>query len=144
MNHHDQIYIDGTWRGSSADKTIDVIHSTTEEVMASVPSGSAQDVNDAATAARRAFDGFAASARETRCSQLHAIADGLEARADELSMLIASEVGMPLPMTRAIQVAGPIAAVRYYAELLERYPFEEEVGSSLVVKEPVGVVACIT
>jgi acyl-CoA reductase-like NAD-dependent aldehyde dehydrogenase len=149
MSHHHQIYVDGAWCDSSAGGTIDVIHSTTEEVMASVPAGNEQDVALAVAAARRAFDAaagreHAASDRATRAAQLGAIADALEARADELSILIASEVGMPLPMTQAIQVAGPIAALRYFAKLVERYPFEEEIGHSLVVREPVGVVACIT
>jgi acyl-CoA reductase-like NAD-dependent aldehyde dehydrogenase len=62
----------------------------------------------------------------------------------ELAELIASEVGMPIRLAGPIQVGLPTMVMGTYAQLLADFPFEEQVGHSLVVREPVGVVGCIT
>uniref|UniRef100_UPI0013D15887 aldehyde dehydrogenase family protein n=1 Tax=Acinetobacter baumannii TaxID=470 RepID=UPI0013D15887 len=62
----------------------------------------------------------------------------------ELAQLIAGEVGMPIKLARAIQVGGPVYNWSNFAKLLSTFEFEEHVGNSLVVREPVGVVGAIT
>ncbi len=144
MQTYEQFYIDGAWRTPSGSGAIDVIDSGTEAVIGRIPAGDAADAHAAVAAARAAFDGWAATPPAERAAYLHAITANLKARADELAQLITGEVGMPIKLSRAIQVGGPLHAWGTYAKLAETFAFEQQVGNSLVVREPVGVVAAIT
>jgi betaine-aldehyde dehydrogenase len=123
---------------------IDVIDSTTEEVMARIPEGTPADIDRAVSAARAAFVSWAETAKEERAKYLEAISARLAARRDEIAAVIAAEVGMPLPLATAVQAGLPAMVMGSYAKLLADYSFEEHVGNSLIVREPVGVVGCIT
>ncbi|HKN88656.1 MAG TPA: aldehyde dehydrogenase family protein, partial [Acidimicrobiia bacterium] len=144
MIERDAIYIDGAWVPSGGTGTIDVHGAATEEVVGRIPDGVAADVDRAVTAARAAFPAWAATAAEERAKHLTRIQEGLAARQSELAELIATEVGMPLKLAAMIQVGLPVAQVANYAQILREFRFEEEVGNSLVVKEPIGVVGAIT
>jgi aldehyde dehydrogenase (NAD+) len=144
MQTYEQFYIDGAWRAPSGRGTIDVIDSGTEAVIGRIPAGDAADAQAAVAAARAAFDGWAATPPAERAGYLRTITANLKARAEELAQLITGEVGMPIKLSRAIQVGGPIHAWGTYAKLAETFAFEQQVGNSLVVREPVGVVAAIT
>jgi acyl-CoA reductase-like NAD-dependent aldehyde dehydrogenase len=144
MHNYQQLYINGKWVTPSGKGVIDVIHSATEEVMGHVPEGDEADANAAVAAARAAFDQWSRSTPDQRAGVLARIKDGLKARSDELAQLIAGEVGMPLKLAGPVQVGSPIANFGYYAKLVGTYEWEESTGNSKVVKEPVGVVACIT
>ncbi|CAJ0897143.1 3-succinoylsemialdehyde-pyridine dehydrogenase [Ralstonia mannitolilytica] len=144
MQQRDKLFINGKWVAPQAKGVIEVIHSATEEVMGTIPEGSAADAEAAVTAARAAFDGWAATPVAKRAEYVQKIADGLKARSEELAQLIAGEVGMPIKLARAIQVGGPVYNWGNFAKLLGTFEFEEHVGNSLVVREPVGVVGAIT
>jgi aldehyde dehydrogenase (NAD+) len=144
MIERDAIYIDGSWVPSGGTGTIDVYGAATEEVVGRIPDGVAADVDRAVAAARAAFPGWSATAPEERAKHLQRIQDGLAARQAELAELIATEVGMPLKLSAMIQVGLPTAQVGNYAQVLRDFAFEEQVGHSLVVKEPIGVVGAIT
>src|SRR5258705_3496589 len=143
-NHH-QFYVNGKWVQPAGTGMIDVINSTAEEVMGRVPEGAAEDINAAVAAARAAFSAWAETPPAERARYLAAIAEKLQARMNEIAEVIASEVGMPLPLATGVQAGLPAAVMSYYAKLLGEFKFEDEpVGNSLVVREPVGVVGCIT
>jgi acyl-CoA reductase-like NAD-dependent aldehyde dehydrogenase len=144
MKHYEQFYIGGQWVAPHGKGTIDVFDSGTEAVMGRIPEGVEADAEAAIAAARAAFDGWAATPATERGAYLQKIADNLKARTDELAGLIAGEVGMPLKLARAIQVGGPVYNWGAYAKLASEFQYEERVGNSLVVREPVGVVAAIT
>jgi acyl-CoA reductase-like NAD-dependent aldehyde dehydrogenase len=144
MIERDAIYIDGSWVPSGGTGTIDVYGAATEEVVGRIPDGVAADVDRAVAAARAAFPAWSATAPEERAKHLQRIQDGLAARQAELAELIATEVGMPLKLSAMIQVGLPTAQVGNYAQVLRDFAFEEQVGHSLVVKEPIGVVGAIT
>ncbi len=141
---HDKLFINGQWVKPAGTGTIEVINSTTEEVMGSIPEGSADDVNAAVAAAKAAFESWSTTATEERRRYLQLIADKLAAKKDEIAALVAAEVGMPLPLATAVQAGMPAMVMGSYAELLGSFQFEETIGKALVVKEPVGVVGCIT
>jgi len=141
---YDKLYIDGAWVPSSGKGKIDVINPSTEEVIASIPEGTAEDVGRAVAAAERAFESWSQTPVATRAAYLKQLAAGLGARMKEIGETIAAEVGMPVGLATAIQAGLPIANTNNFATLVESYAFEEQVGTSLVVREPVGVVACIT
>lgn len=139
-----EFFIDGRWVSPlSADRT-NVINAFSEEVIASIPMGNSVDVDCAVAAAAKAFDSWSALPASRRSRYLQNIALGLQKRAEELAQVICAEVGMPIKLSRIIQVNGPIAQWNSIAELLENYAFEENVDNSLVSKEAVGVVAAIT
>lgn len=144
LSIHEKLYVNGEWVEPNGKGMLDVINSTTEEVMGRVPEGTPEDVNRAVAAARRAFDSWSSTAPGERAGFLQKISDGLAARQNEIAAIIASEVGMPLPLAMAVQAGMPAMVMGTYAKLLADYSFEEQIGNSLVVKEPVGVVGCIT
>lgn len=144
MTAYDKIYIGGAWVPSAGSGTIDVIDSVTEEVMATIPNGNAADVDKAVAAARAAFDTWSTTSAEERAKYLTRIGEALGARMDELATTISRETGMVKAMSKVIQVGLPINSFNSAATLAETFNYEEQVGNSLVVREPIGVVGCIT
>ncbi|HVA42426.1 MAG TPA: aldehyde dehydrogenase family protein [Acidimicrobiales bacterium] len=144
MHNRDKIYVNGAWVESTGTGTIDVINSTTEEVMGHVPEGTPEDVDRAVAAARAAFDDWAAVSVEERAKYLQRITEGLQARMGDIATLVSQEVGMPTNLSMMIQAGLPTMTFGSMGQILDAFPFEEEVGNSVVVREPVGVVGCIT
>jgi aldehyde dehydrogenase (NAD+) len=144
VQDRDRIYIDGAWARSAGAGTIDVIEAATEEVIGGIPEGTPEDVDAAVSAARGAFDGWAQTSIEERSGLMQAIAEGLGARADEIGEMVAREVGMPKKLAVRIQAGLPAVSFGSMPELLAETALEEEIGNSLIVREPVGVVGCIT
>src|SRR5882762_977063 len=140
----DKLFIGGRWVAPSGREMIDVHNAGTGEVMGRVPAGNASDVDAAVAAARRAFESWSNTPADKRAEFLEKISANLKARADELAKTIAQEVGMPLKLSGRIQAGLPIANFANYARLLREFQWEQKVGNSLVVREPVGVVAAIT
>jgi aldehyde dehydrogenase (NAD+) len=144
LHVRDHLYVDGAWVAPSSDHVLDVVNPATEEVAGRIPLGTPADVDRAVAAARAAFPAWSQSPLEVRQEALTRIADGLEARADELTVLIATELGMPALQARPIQVGLPLATFRTAPAIVEEVPWRTELGNSLVLREPVGVVGCIT
>jgi acyl-CoA reductase-like NAD-dependent aldehyde dehydrogenase len=140
----DQFYINGQWAAASSKETIDVHNAGTGEVMGSVPAGTETDMNAAARAARVAFDSWSQLPVAKRAEYLAKISAGLKQRAEELARTIAQEVGMPIKLAGRIQAGLPIATFANYAKIAAEFAFEDKVGNSVVLREPVGVVGAIT
>ncbi len=140
----DTLYIDGAWVPSSGTGSIDVIDSTTEEVMGTVPEGTPEDVDRAVAAARAAFPAWSARPVAERTALLTNVSEQLAARMDELADLITHEVGMPLVLSQLVQVGLPLNSFATAAQVADDFTWEQTVGNSLVVREPIGVVGCIT
>ncbi len=137
-------YINGQWVKAQSIETMPVHDSSTEELIATVPAGTADEAATAVLAARAAFNGWAALPVETRAAYVDKIAAGVKARTDELALAIAREVGMPLKMAKAIQVGGPAWHWGNFAKVARNFEWEKKVGNSIVAREPIGVVGCIT
>ena len=144
MQVRDKLYIDGAWVPSTGTKTLEVINSTTEEVMGTIPEGTKDDVEKAVAAAKTAFQTWSQVSIEERGKYLQRITEGLQARMQEIGTLIAQEVGMPANLSMMIQAGLPAMTFGSQAQILDSFEFEEQIGHSLVVKEPVGVVGAIT
>jgi aldehyde dehydrogenase (NAD+) len=140
----EKLYVNGQWVEPAGKGMLDVINSTTEEVMGRIPEGNAEDINRAVAAASAAFERWSMTSAAERAGFLQKIAEGLVARQSEIAAVIASEVGMPLPLATMVQAGMPAMVMGSYAKMLGEYSFEEQIGNSLVVKEPVGVIGCIT
>jgi aldehyde dehydrogenase (NAD+) len=144
MEVRDKLYIGGAWVPSAGSGTIEVVNSATEEVIGTVPEGVPQDVDEAARAAAQAFPAWSATSVDERSKTLLRVQEALTGRASELATLISKELGMPFTLSNLIQVGLPSMNFANAAQVVVEFPFEEEIGSSLVVREPVGVVGCIT
>jgi betaine-aldehyde dehydrogenase len=140
----DKFYIDGAWVTPVGTGTLDVIDASTEEVMGRVPDGVDADANRAVEAAAHAFETWGQTTAQERRALLMKLREGLAARIDELGEIMAGEVGMPLAMSKNIQAGLPLVSIDNFVKILADYRFEERIENSLVVKEPVGVVAAIT
>jgi betaine-aldehyde dehydrogenase len=142
--NRDKLYINGAWIPSTGAGAIDVINPATEEVIGRIPEGTPEDVDKAVAAARAAFETWSQTSIDERVKYLQAITAELQKRQEDLATTIASEVGMPIMMSRLIQAGAPIMTFSTAPMILQQTQFEEQIGNSLVVKEPVGVVGCIT
>ncbi|MFJ3657210.1 aldehyde dehydrogenase family protein [Streptomyces nigra] len=144
MQAHDGMYIDGAWRPAAGQDVIEVVNPADEQVIGTVPAGTAADVDAAVRAARAALPGWAATPPAERAARLTALRDVLDARRDEIAETVTAELGAPLKFSQAVHAAVPIAVAGSYAELAGTYAFEEKVGNSTVYQEPIGVVGAIT
>ncbi len=140
----DALFIDGQWIASDGKAAIEVMDATTEEVVGTVPEGTPADVDRAVSAARRAFPNWSALELEDRVAFLTAISEALGRRMESLADLITHEVGMPRALSQAVQVGLPILSFSSMAQVTAEFTWEETIGNSLVVREPVGVVGAIT
>ncbi|MER5729962.1 aldehyde dehydrogenase family protein [Streptomyces sp. NPDC002138] len=144
MKAHDGMYIGGEWRPAAGQDRIEVVNPADEQVIASVPAGTEEDVDAAVRAARAAFPGWAATPPAERAARLGALRDVLVARKSEIAETITAELGSPLGFSEMVHVGAPIAVAHSFAELGAAYAFEERIGNSTVLLEPVGVVGAIT
>ena len=144
MKAHDGMYIDGAWRPAAGQDVIEVVNPVDEQVIGTVPAGTAEDVDAAVRAARAALQDWAATPPAERAARLAALRDVLVTRADEIAETVTAELGSPLKFSQAVHAGVPIAVAGSYAELAATYAFEEKTGNSVVHQEPVGVVAAIT
>jgi acyl-CoA reductase-like NAD-dependent aldehyde dehydrogenase len=145
MQHYAHFYIDGTWRAPAGTNAIDVRSASTEEVIGRVPRGTTRDVDAAVDAARRAFGGaWGETTAEERAEWLDRLAAALKARVPAVARTIAQEVGSPITMATSIQAGSPVAITSSFAQIARSARWEDEIGNSLVVREPYGVVGAIT
>jgi aldehyde dehydrogenase (NAD+) len=136
--------IGGRMLDESTDR-IDVVNPATEEVIGSVPAGTAADVDAAVAAATEAFASWSATPVAERAALVRRISERLAARRDEIAATITAEMGSPITFATKVQASLPAATSGGLADLLDAgYSFSEEIGNSLVLREPVGVVGCIT
>jgi len=144
MHVRDKLYINGQWVASSSTSVIEVIDAGTEEVFATIPEGTADDVEVAVAAAAAAFPAWAATPVKDRAALLAKVAEQLGARNGEIAEVISHEVGMPLLFSSLIQAGLPTGTFADAAARAPEFAWDEQVGSSLVTREPVGVVGAIT
>jgi aldehyde dehydrogenase (NAD+) len=140
----DKVFIGGEWVEPSGADPIEVVNATTEEVMGTIPGCTPVDADRAVEAAREAFESWSQTPREERAGYLAAIAARLGERAEEIAATISQELGMPLKLSQMIQVGLPTAQFGAMPKLIEEIEWEEEIGNSRVLREPVGVVGAIT
>lgn len=139
-----ELYINGRWQAPKTQDTIEVFDSFTEDVMGVVPGGGEADAVEAVLAARAAFPAWTKVPLAERIALVNAMADGLTAREDELSKIMAREVGSPIATALRVQVGLAVNVFKTMAEAAEHLDDEERIGNSLILRQPVGVVGAIT
>ncbi|MFF2060136.1 aldehyde dehydrogenase family protein [Rhodococcus qingshengii] len=140
-----KIYVDGAWIESTGSGRIDVLNPATEELIGTVAEGTVEDVDAAAKAARKAFPAWSALSGGERAEYLSKAAAIIAERTDDLAALVSQDMGMPIGFAKPVQIGMPLANLNAFAELARTYDFDaHEVGNSLIVREPAGVVGAIT
>jgi aldehyde dehydrogenase (NAD+) len=142
MQHFDKFYIDGQWVTPINSRPFELVNPATEEPFATVSLGSADDVDLAVQAARKAFQAYSESSKQFRMELLGRIAQKLEEREKELMVAITQELGAPATFTA--QVGAAVAAFRQAISILESYEFETHLGTNIIRREAIGVCGLIT
>ena len=144
MTHALQFYIDGTWVDPVVPNRFPVIDPSNEDAIADISMGSEADVDRAVAAAKRAFQTFGFTTPAERLALLRRIVEVYKTRMPDLAVAVSREMGAPRPFALSNQVGIGLAHLQKIADVLEGFAFEERKGTSLIVKEPVGVVGLIT
>jgi aldehyde dehydrogenase (NAD+) len=139
-----EIFINGKWQESAGTETITVINPATEEPLATIPRGTVTDVDAAATAAASALEVWSHSSLDERAAVLRQIAASIEARAQEITRTIVSEVGQPERLAAQLQTASPAENLRIIADSIFEVGWDERIGHTVVHRAPAGVVGAIT
>jgi aldehyde dehydrogenase (NAD+) len=139
-----KFYIDGAWQTPASKKTRPVVNPATEEVLYEIALGSQEDVDKAVVAARRAFETFSQSTREQRVELLGRIIEAYKRRMKDIGAAISDEMGAPLGFAERFQAGAGLGHLMTTLDVLKSYPFEERLGSAMLVREPVGVIGMIT
>ncbi|NLD77338.1 MAG: aldehyde dehydrogenase [Acidimicrobiales bacterium] len=145
---HDRLYIDGDLVEPAGSGTIEVLNPYTEEVAGRVPEATEADVDRAVAAARRAFESdWSRLPVAERAEILGRASAGINARLDDLTRLITTEMGSPYSWCMFGQVLAPTMVLDYYAELGKSFELEETragmFGEVVVRREPLGVAAAV-
>ncbi|HYG96660.1 MAG TPA: aldehyde dehydrogenase family protein, partial [Solirubrobacterales bacterium] len=115
----DRIFIGGEWVEPSGAEPIEVVNPTTEEVIGTIPGCTQEDADRAVAAARAAFASWSQTSLEERAGYISKIAEGLNERADEIAATITQELGMPLKLSRIVQVGLPASQFASTPQLME-------------------------
>ncbi|WP_026118172.1 aldehyde dehydrogenase family protein [Nocardiopsis salina] len=142
------LYIDGAWTDSASEEGLEVLDPATEQVIDTVPAGSAKDVDSAVEAAAAAFPAWSRRPYGQRVTHLAKALELFDERAEDIAALLTRDMGAPAGFSRKVQAGLPQMMFRTYIDLVEehgeRYFTGERVDNSLVVHEAVGVVGAIT
>ncbi len=139
-----EVHVDGQWRTPRTSMTGVVENPATEQVVGTTAEAGADDVDDAVRAARGAFAGWGRRPVQERVEVLRAWHDVLTARHGLLVDTTVAEVGAPVAVATEAHVGMGLAVLEAYLDEAPRLAWEEQVRTSVVLREPIGVAACIT
>jgi aldehyde dehydrogenase (NAD+) len=139
-----QFYIEGKWVNPTESRDWEVINPSNEEPIATISLGSAADVDKAVAAAKKAFESYSQTAVAERVALLQRVIEVYKAKSEEMAETISLEMGCPLSLSRAAQVAAGLGHLLEIVKVLEHFEFETLQGSTLMRKEPIGVCGLIT
>jgi aldehyde dehydrogenase (NAD+) len=144
MDNTKKFYIDGAWVDPTTSTTLDVIDPATEQSIATVAMGGTEDVDRAVAAARKAFETFSRTTVDERIALLERVLEVYQTRTADLAEALTLEMGAPTNLAEQAQVPCGTGQFAMALEALKKFQFEEKVGTSTVVHEPIGVCALIT
>jgi aldehyde dehydrogenase (NAD+) len=138
-----KLLINGEWIATHG-RTLDIVNPATEAVIGQVALGTAEDVDKAVKAARRAFEAYSQTKLEERAALLERIVGVYQKRLPELGKAISDEMGAPLGFAIQVQAGVGLGHFMTALALLKGYEFEKKLGTTLLRREPVGVCGLIT
>ncbi|CAG2156451.1 aldehyde dehydrogenase family protein [Cupriavidus numazuensis] len=138
-------YIDGAWVAPSPGATTaDIVNPATEQVIGTLAMGTADDVERAVAAARRAFPAWSQTSREARLALLSRIVELYQARMGDIAAAVTAEIGAPLWLSQQRQAPAGLVQLQATIAALKDLQFQTTRGTTQIVREAVGVVALVT
>jgi aldehyde dehydrogenase (NAD+) len=144
VDNHLKFFIDGKWVDPVVTATLDVVDPSTEEAYTKISVGSKADVDKAVAAAKAAFPSFSVTGKAERLKLLKRILETYNERYEDIAHAVRQEMGAPITWAREAQAWAGRVHLEATIQALEDYEFSEKRGSTMVVKEPIGVCALIT
>ena len=144
MRDYRKFYINGEWVDPIEPKSLEVINPANEQVCGHISLGSKADVDRAVAAAQAAFETFGFSPREERIALLERIVAEYKRRYNDMAAAITEEMGAPASLAQQAQAAIGIAHFESAVGILKNFEFEQMKGTTLIVREPIGVCGFIT
>ena len=144
MREYLKFYINGAWVEPVTPKTLAVINPATEQAAGHISMGSAADVDKAVRAARAAFASYSQTSVADRVALLERVIAEYQKRYADMAAAITEEMGAPVLLAQKAQAAMGIGHLQTALAVLRDYHFQEQRGSTLIVKEPIGVCGLIT
>lgn len=144
MKDHLKFYIDGQWIDPGKREQLEVINPASEQPVATIALGTPDDVDLAVKAARKAFESYSATTRQERIQLCEAILAVYKRRMGEMADAITSEMGAASTLAKRAHAPAGMGHFMTIIEVLQKFDFEEKMGTTQVVKEPVGVCGMIT
>ena len=144
MREYLKFYIDGQWVEPVSLKTLDVINPANEEVVGKIALGGEADVDKAVKAARKAFATWSQTSREERLDVMQRVLAEYQKRFGDLATAVTEEMGAPASLAQRAQVPSGMGHLATAIGILKDFKFEEDRGSTMIVKEPIGVCSFIT
>ncbi len=144
LDHQQQFFIGGRWVDPISDETLDVIDPATEKPVATIAMGDEADVDRAVAAARDAFTSFSQTAKAERVALLERVIEVYKSRMSQIATAVRVEMGAPTMLAERAQAPAGLGHLIATLEALKAETFEEKIGSTTVVYEPVGVCGFIT
>lgn len=144
MREYLKFFIDGQWVDPAERRVLDVENPATEQVCGQIAIGGSADVDRAVKAARKAFVSWSQTSKEERLDLLGALLAEYQRRADDLAEAVTEEMGAPPALAAGPQVQLGLGHLMTALDVLKNFSFEEQHGTTLVVREPIGVCGLIT
>ncbi|MFG1855707.1 aldehyde dehydrogenase family protein [Actinomadura geliboluensis] len=138
------VYIGGRWRETAGGRTTEVENPATEAPIGTAADAGAEDADAAVSAAAAAFPTWSAMPPRERLAVLGRVHTALERRRDLLVETTVAEIGAPLRVAREAHIDTGLDVLRAYLDAAADLAWEERVGNSLVLREGIGVAACVT
>jgi aldehyde dehydrogenase (NAD+) len=139
-----KFYINGEWVTPKGTQRLDVINPATEEPCGSIVLGTAEDLDRAVAAAKAAFETFSQTSREERMALLEKVVGIYQKRLPEMADIISQEMGAPMRLAMGAQAPAGLGHFMTALQVLKDFQFEEQIGTTLVRHEPIGVCGLIT
>ena len=148
MENKKNFYIDGKWVSPKSKEEIKVIDPATEENCAVISLGNKDDVNDAVSAAKKAYGSWAFSSKDERIKLLEKLYENYKKRWADIAEAITIEMGAPKDFATKLQAGTGAAHLKSFIRYLKNFEFEKPLGdhapNQRLIYEPKGVCALIT
>jgi aldehyde dehydrogenase (NAD+) len=144
VDHARRFFIDGEWVDPISQESLDVIDPATERPIITIALGGEADVDRAVAAARAAFQSFSETSKAERIALLERVIEVYRSRMSQIATAVRLEMGAPKQLAARAQAPAGLGHLMTTLKALQDETFEEQLGSTTVVYEPVGVCGFIT
>ena len=144
MNNSTKFYINGQWVDPVEFRRQNIINPATEQLVGQISMAGQKDVDKAVAAAKSAFETYGQTSREDRIALMGKLLEIYQARYSDMAEAITLEMGAPTSLSKNVQTASGLGHIATALEILKTYKFEEDMGTTRIFREPVGVCGFIT